>query len=79
MQSSLRGKVAPTFEALSGLADNLAGQLQMVQTQLERSRKSERELGDGMKRLEVQKRALQVRAACARACVRVCVCVCVCV
>ncbi len=57
----LRGKVVETFEALSNLAEIMAAKIRSVTDQLSRSREAQKGLQDDLGKLQVQRRALEVR------------------
>ncbi|GLC58228.1 hypothetical protein PLESTB_001335600 [Pleodorina starrii] len=62
-RADIRGRVVPTFEQLSRMADRMAGRVRSVQDQAGRSQEAERGLMKEVRRLQQQKRALEVALA----------------
>ncbi|KAJ9518538.1 hypothetical protein QJQ45_018551 [Haematococcus lacustris] len=60
-KQELRGKVVNTFDALSQLADIMANKIRSTQEQLEHSKGMQQDLTHSLRKLEVQKRALQAQ------------------
>ncbi|KXZ42243.1 hypothetical protein GPECTOR_176g224 [Gonium pectorale] len=58
-RADIRGKVVPTFESLSDMADRMAGRVRAVAEEAGRSREAERALLAQVRRLQQQKRVLQ--------------------
>ncbi|KAG2449011.1 hypothetical protein HYH02_005765 [Chlamydomonas schloesseri] len=58
-RDDIRGKVVPTFEQLSKIADKMADKVRNVQDQAGRSQDAEKQLMKQLKRLQQQKRQLE--------------------
>ncbi|KAG2444709.1 hypothetical protein HXX76_001453 [Chlamydomonas incerta] len=58
-REDIRGKVVPTFEQLSKIADKMADKVRNVQEQAGRSQDAEKQLMKQLKRLQQQKRQLE--------------------
>ncbi|GIL81950.1 hypothetical protein Vretimale_1514 [Volvox reticuliferus] len=62
-RADIRGRVVPTFEQLSKMADRMAGRVRSVQDQAGRSQDAEKTLMKEVKRLQQQKRVLEAALA----------------
>ncbi|GLI69966.1 hypothetical protein VaNZ11_014712 [Volvox africanus] len=62
-RADIRGRVVPTFEQLSKMADRMAGRVKSVQDQAGRSQDAEKALMKEVKRLQQQKRVLEAALA----------------
>ncbi|EFJ43468.1 hypothetical protein VOLCADRAFT_96325 [Volvox carteri f. nagariensis] len=62
-RADIRGRVVPTFEQLSKMADRMAGRVKSVQDQAGKSQDAEKALMKEVKRLQQQKRSLELALA----------------
>lgn len=64
-KADIRGKVVPTFDQLSSLADTMASRIKVSTDAAKRATSNEKELLRQLKRVSLEKRQLEVRSRAA--------------